>query len=257
MKSRYFPLLILFIIGICFAKDGMRVVLEGAPTKEFPQITRKICTSLMEKIRNRLGALGIRDARVKMNDKNQIIVEIPHKVNEKEVLSMLKPTSLLEFRYLKDVKTEKNPKAPYDLEIFSSPQGGEKIVFYDRKGKEVPVATVLKDSPVILTSKDLDPKGGARVEKGPFGLPQIVFHLNNQGQKKFYQFTKSHIEEFLAIVLGGRIISAPRIKAPIPTQGVSIEGGFKDMEEAQKFADLINAGTYPVPVKIISFTNRL
>ncbi|MGB9798451.1 MAG: protein translocase subunit SecD, partial [bacterium] len=56
----------------------------------------------------------------------------------------------------------------------------------------------------------------------------------------------------MAIVLDNKIISAPRIRTHIYTEGVVIEGGFRNLREAQQLAELINAGALPVPLEIAS-----
>jgi len=231
---------------------GIRLVLEAKPTKEIPRITKEHQAALMDIIRRRVDALGVAEPLIQAKGTNQIVVELPAIQREEEALKMLKSTAMVEFRYLKDVQSNNNPAAPYKMVVKEGPEGKEEIVFYDIEGKEVPQSKVLENAPVILTGNDLNPKRRARAEPGPTNKPIVTFSLNPEGQKKFAAFTAGHVGDYLAIVLDNKIISAPIIRTHIYTEGVQIEGGFRDLREAQQLADLINAGALPVPLEIAS-----
>jgi len=231
---------------------GIRLILEAKPTKDIPHITKEYQASLMDIVRRRVDALGVAEPLIQAKGTNQIVVELPAIQREEEALAMLKSTAMVEFRYLKDVQSQNNPAAPYKMEVTRKPDGKEEYRFYDIQGKEVPQSKVLENAPVILTGNDLNPKKRARAEPGPTNKPEVNFVLNPEGQKKFAAFTAGHINDYLAIVLDNKIISAPIIRSHIYTEGVRIEGGFRNLREAQQLADLINAGALPVPLEIAS-----
>lgn len=239
-----------FKLGLDLA-GGIRLVLEARPTPDVPRITAAHQRSLMDIIRRRVDALGVAEPLIQAKGINQIVVELPALKREEEALKMLKSTAMVEFRYLQDVESQNNPTAPYKMEVIRR-EGKEEVIFYDINGKEVPHSKVLENAPVILTGKDLNPKRRAMAQFGPANQPEVVFSLNPEGQKKFAAFTAGHIGDYLAIVLDGKIISAPVIKQHIYTEGVTIEGGFRDLTEAQQMAELINAGALPVPLEIAS-----
>lgn len=230
---------------------GIRLVLEAKPTTEIPRITTEHQRSLMDIIRRRVDALGVTEPIIQAKGTNQIVVEIPDIQKEEEALRMLKSTAMVEFRYLQDVQSQNNPTAPYKMEVIRK-EGKEEVVFYDLKGNEVPHSKVLENAPIVLTGKDLNPRRRAMAQMGPTNQPEVVFSLNPEGQKKFAAFTAGHVGDLLAIVLDGKVISAPVIKQHIYTEGVTIEGGFRDLKEAQQLAELINAGALPVPLEIAS-----
>jgi SecD/SecF fusion protein len=231
---------------------GIRLVLEAKPTKDIPHITKEHQVALMDIVRRRVDALGVAEPLIQAKGTNQVVVELPAIQREEEALAMLKSTAMVEFRYLKDVQSQNNPAAPYKMDVIHKPDGREEVIFYDIQGKEVPQSKVLENAPVILTGNDLNPKRRARAEPGPTNQPEVTFALNPEGQKKFAAFTAGHVGDYLAIVLDNKIISAPRIKTHIYTEGVTIEGGFRNLREAQQLADLINAGALPVPLEIAS-----
>ncbi len=241
-----------FKLGLDLA-GGVRIILEAQPTKEVPQIGPEERNALMDIIRRRVDALGVTEPIIQTKGTRQIVVELPAIQREEEAFEMLKSTAMVEFRYLQDVQSRSNPSAPYKFEVIRTEEGREKIVFYDAQtGKEVPESEVLKNAPVIVTGRDLNPKQRARVVMNAVGQPAVVFSLGPEGRRKFAAFTASHIGDYLAIVLDGKVMSAPVIKTEIPTGEVSIEGGFRSVKEAQQLAELINAGSLPVPLTIAS-----
>lgn len=241
-----------FKLGLDLA-GGVRIILEAQPTKEVPRIGAEERNALMDIIRRRVDALGVTEPIIQTKGTRQIVVELPAIQREEEALEMLKSTAMVEFRYLQDVQSRSNPSAPYKFEVTRTEEGREKITFYDAQtGKEVPESEVLKNAPVVVTGRDLNPKQRARVVMNAVGQPAVVFSLGPEGRRKFAAFTASHIGDYLAIVLDGKVISAPVIKTEIPTGEVSIEGGFRNVREAQQLAELINAGSLPVPLTIAS-----
>ncbi|MGB9877829.1 MAG: protein translocase subunit SecD [bacterium] len=265
MKTKHLLILIFLLIAgsgyVVYKKPfkrgldlagGIRLVLEAKPTKDIPKITKEHQMALMDIIRRRVDALGVAEPLIQAKGTNQIVVELPAIQKEEEALAMLKSTAMVEFRYLQDVQSQNNPAAPYRMEVNRTPDGKEEIKFYDMQGKEVPQSKVLANAPVILTGNDLNPKRRARADLDVTRKPIVEFSLNPEGQKKFAAFTAGHIGDYLAIVLDNKIISAPRIRTHIYTEGVVIEGGFRNLREAQQLAELINAGALPVPLEIAS-----
>jgi preprotein translocase subunit SecD len=71
----------------------------------------------------------------------------------------------------------------------------------------------------------------------------VNFSLNPAGAEVFGNVTGSNIGTGLAIVLDGRVVSAPRINARITNEGV-IEGGFSQ-QEAEDLATVLRSGALP------------
>jgi preprotein translocase subunit SecD len=86
----------------------------------------------------------------------------------------------------------------------------------------------------------------ARPGRGRLGEPIVEFSLNPQGAEKFAELTGSNIGKPLAIVLDGKIVSAPRINARIRDQGI-IEGGFTE-DTAQDLATVLRSGALPASI---------
>ena len=90
----------------------------------------------------------------------------------------------------------------------------------------------------------------AQVGQGQLGDPQINFELKPEGAIKFAKITRENIGKQLAIVLDGKVQTAPVIKTEIAGGSGSISGNYT-VEEAQKTAMLLNSGALPIKAEII------
>jgi len=82
------------------------------------------------------------------------------------------------------------------------------------------------------------------------GAPVVSLSLNRRGARIFSRVTGANVGKFLAIVLDGKVASAPRIREKIPTGNAIIEG-MANMDEAKDLAIVLRAGALPTPVEII------
>ncbi len=82
------------------------------------------------------------------------------------------------------------------------------------------------------------------------GRPVVSFSFDSQGARRFADTTRDNVGRQLAIVLDGKVISAPVIRSPIlGGQGI-IEGGFT-VQSASDLALLLRAGALPAPLTVL------
>jgi len=76
----------------------------------------------------------------------------------------------------------------------------------------------------------------AKVTEAPYsGGPQINIELTKEGTSIFAEVTRNNIDKPLAIIVGGKVISAPIIRSEI-TGGKAVISGDFTREEAQRIA---------------------
>jgi preprotein translocase subunit SecD len=81
--------------------------------------------------------------------------------------------------------------------------------------------------------------------------PIVNFQLDRRGGREFYRHTSTHVGDYMAILLDGRVQGRPPvINDPIERRGQITLGG-KTMQEAQDLALSLNAGALPIPLKIV------
>jgi preprotein translocase subunit SecD len=109
----------------------------------------------------------------------------------------------------------------------------EKVEGWERILGPGPQNTPLWISPeVALTNADI---ARTYVDRAPDGKPYVGVLFTEEGALKMARLTKSHIGEFLAIMLNGRVTNAPVIRTEITGGRATIQGNFTE-EEVESIA---------------------
>ncbi|NLG72453.1 MAG: protein translocase subunit SecD, partial [Chloroflexi bacterium] len=99
----------------------------------------------------------------------------------------------------------------------------------------------------IMTGTELRDVGVATDNVGNF---VVDFSLTPEGSRIFSDYTSRHVGSYLAIVLDGRVISAPAINEPITGGAGMISGNFT-YETANALAVQLRYGSLPIPLKVV------
>jgi preprotein translocase subunit SecD len=79
----------------------------------------------------------------------------------------------------------------------------------------------------------------------------VEFALSRRGARKFGEETARHIQDYMAIILDGRVQGQPPvIRSQITSRG-QIELGTKPLQEASDLALVLRAGALPAPLTIV------
>lgn len=136
---------------------------------------------------------------------------------------------------------------PSDVEILF---GNEPVVYGEDRYERM---YITKKEPELLgemlSDASVQISGGGESLRA--GAPYVSMELNNEGAKTFSKVTGMNIGRHLAIVLDGKVASAPVIETKISTGSAMIEGTFT-MEEAQDLALILRAGALPAPLYSIT-----
>ncbi len=99
-----------------------------------------------------------------------------------------------------------------------------------------------------MTLSDSYIEDAEKASSGPMDIAVVNFRLNDKGAKKFARLTGENIGKRLAIVLEGKLISAPVIHSRISRRG-QIQGNFSP-QEARDLANVLLAGPLEVDIEI-------
>jgi preprotein translocase subunit SecD len=202
----------------------------------------------MEVIRNRIDSLGLTEPVIRRKGLTQIVVELPGIDNPERAVNLIGETALLEF-----VEGE---WAPPGIENLSEEKRkiltGENaridtIKEYDAKG------TLVSERPIILRKTLLN---GSLLESASpgtseHGEPLVFIEFSKEGAQAFYEATIRNMGKPLAILLDGKIISAPNIREPIQGGRAQISGSFT-IREMRDLVIKLKAGALPIPMEIVS-----
>ncbi len=182
----------------------------------------------LEIVRRRIDEIGTNEPNILKRGNDRILVELPGLDDPMRIKSLLGKTANLTFRFV----TNKNEDS----------FGSEKIVFED--GSE----EVIVSKRIILSGDNLlDAQPRMNSENNE---TVVTFSLDRVGAKRFGKATSTGIGKRLAIILDGKIISAPVIRDTIATGSGQISGGFT-FQSATDLALLLRSGALPAPLNII------
>ena len=233
----------------------LRAEIEKLSPEERKQWTPDRMRTVIDILSRRIDSLGVIEPTIYQKGDTEVVIELPGFTDEQEARELLQTTARLEFRYLKDVRTVKNPTGRYELII--DKQGDDEVVKFrdllSPDGKIIEPGTpeyqkIIESSPLIVTGDELE---RAEVIRQSFS-PEVLLIFNREGQDKFARASSLYLQEHIAILLDNKIISAPLIRSPNLREPV-IEGNFT-LKEAARLRDLLNAGALPVSLSLESIT---
>jgi hypothetical protein len=95
----------------------------------------------------------------------------------------------------------------------------------------------------------------AAVGAGQVGERVVTFELTPLAAARFADYTETHIGDYFAIAIDGRVVTAPRINSAIPGGSIEItkggEVGGYPLAEAQELVAVLR-GPLPVPIREVS-----
>ena len=181
----------------------------------------------LEIVRRRVDAAGTREPTIMRQGTDRILIEVPGIGSAQELKDLIGTTAKLTFQQV--VGTTSNPNASPGSGNQLLPDASRKELFY------------MLDTVPVVTGDDLT---DARPTTDDNGAPAVSFRFDPTGARAFGDYTASHIGEPFAIVLDGKVISAPTIQAHIAGGSGIITGRFS-VEEATDLALLLRAGALP------------
>lgn len=216
-------------------QGGMYLILRVDTSALSEEAKKDAIERALEVIRNRIDEFGVREPIVQIQGVDQIVVQLPGLTDRQRALDLIGRTAMLEFKLASDdskaIAEAMDGKVAEDMEL--KELGTEKLLLYKKAD---------------LTGEYLE-TADVRFDQSSFGQPIVAMKLKGDGVKKFADLTKDNIGRRLAIVLDGKIYSAPRINEAIPSGEAVITGRFTP-DEAKDLAIVLRSGALPAPLVI-------
>ncbi|MFH1691752.1 MAG: protein translocase subunit SecD [Candidatus Omnitrophota bacterium] len=216
-------------------QGGMYLILRVDTSALSEEAKKDAVERALEVIRNRIDEFGVREPIVQIQGIDQIVIQLPGLTDRQRALDLIGRTAMLEFKLVsndsKAITEAMDGNVPQDTEL--KELGTEKLLLYKKAD---------------LTGEYLE-TADVRFDQSSFGQPIVAMKLKGDGVKKFADLTKDNIGRRLAIVLDGRIYSAPRINEAIPSGEAVISGRFTP-DEAKDLAIVLRSGALPAPLVI-------
>ena len=182
----------------------------------------------LEIVRRRIDEIGTNEPNILKRGNDRILVELPGLDDPMRIKSLLGKTANLTFRFVTN-----------DTE---GSFGAEKLEFEDGTEEAIVSKRIILSGENLLDAQPrMDTENNETV---------VTFSLDRVGAKRFGKATSTGIGKRLAIVLDGKVISAPVIRDTIATGSGQISGGFT-FQSATDLALLLRSGALPAPLNII------
>jgi preprotein translocase subunit SecD len=204
------------------------------------QLREETVQQALDTIERRVNALGVAEPVVARHGvASQILVQLPGVSDVQRAKDIISNTAVLELSLVEQgpFPTEESARQAYgnnlppDLTVMPGSETGTGVgstVFY-----------VLRRVPVVR-GNDLR---NAQVQLDENNLPAVGFTLKNDAAARFGTFTEQNIGRNLAVVLDGRVQTAPTIQSRISDSG-QITGNY-DQQTAQDLALVLRSGALP------------
>lgn len=207
----------------------------------------------VQTISNRINEFGVSEPVIQPTATgHRIVLQLPGVTDIERVRRLIKSTAFLEFRL---VVFPKGGGGVPTKEAILANFGGHlpdnvEIMDGDVRDRETR-AVVGKQYYALekrrtVTGRDLS---NARVGQGNFNQPVVEFTLKPQAADTFGDLTGKNVGSGLAVVLDGRVITAPVINSQIRDRG-QIEGGFT-ADSAQDLATTLRSGALPASISYL------
>ena len=182
----------------------------------------------LEIVRRRIDEIGTNEPNILKRGNDRILVELPGLDDPMRIKSLLGKTANLTFRFVTN-----NTEDSF---------GAEKLNYENSDEEAIVSKRIILSGDNLL---DAQPRMNNETNE-----TVVSFTLDRVGAKRFGKATSTGIGKQLAIVLDGKIISAPVIRDTIASGSGQISGGFT-FQSATDLALLLRSGALPAPLNII------
>ncbi|MEJ2666875.1 MAG: protein translocase subunit SecD [Deinococcales bacterium] len=202
-------------------QGGLRVVLQS----NTPNPSSQDLATARNVIENRINQFGVSEPLITTSGKNRIVVELPGltAADQKRALALIGEQAKLYFQLVKTSVPANTPVSQMTLNDLETPAFTGEII--------------------STASSGFQQLGG-----GASGGPAVFFNIKGKDAGKFGDFTANNIGRRMAIVLDGKIITAPTLQSRISDSGQIT--GIQSIDEASNIALVLRSGSLPISLHV-------
>ncbi len=188
----------------------------------------------IEVVRRRIDEMGTKEPTIQREGADRIVVQVPGVDDPTRIIELVRAAGKMNFH---DVDTRVTVDEALSGRV---PPGAILVPFADNEAQKM----LLVERPIISG----DRLESARLGFDQNGQPAVDFQFDFAGGKKFADHTAANVRRLFAIVLDGKIITAPEIQSAILGGNGQITGNFT-VESANDLAIKIASGALPAPLE--------
>lgn len=187
----------------------------------------------IEIVDRRVNETGTREPIIQRQGTNRIVLQVPGLEDPAMLKALLGKTAKMNFHLVNESAANSSGALPLGTRWASGEDTGH--------GGRIPIYSQVALSGELLT--------GATASFSD-NQPVVNFQFNALGARKFGEITQANIGKRFAVLLDGKVITAPVIRSAILGGSGIIEGNFTT-QSANQLAILLRAGALPAPLKVV------
>jgi protein-export membrane protein SecD len=210
--------------------------------REIAENSRRALAQSVEIVRRRIDELGTKDPTIQAQGDDRILVQVPGLRDPEELKRIIGQTAKMTFHLVdmsapvSDARQGRVPEGtlllPSDHEV--EQDGRPRMYLVQRR--------------VAVSGERLtDAQPGTNSQTGEW---VVNFKFDGVGARQFGQITRDNVGRPFAVVLDGKVITAPVIREPILGGSGQISGSFT-ARSASDLAVLLRAGALPAPLTVL------
>ncbi|QGZ34270.1 protein translocase subunit SecD [Stappia indica] len=218
------------VSDIEMSTEGERIRLGFSEAGFRDRLNQAIDQSL-EIVRQRVDQVGVAEPTIQRVGADRILVQLPGLNDPTRLRELLGSTAQMSFHMVAD--TVPGARLPAGVSLLPEEKTGRRVAVEDR---------------VALGGDHLtDARAGFDQRTNE---PIVSFRFDSSGARQFARITSQNVGKPFAIVLDGKVLSAPVIREPITGGTGQISGSFT-VEDTVVLSALLRAGALPVPLVVI------
>ncbi len=210
--------------------------------RELAEQRRRILAQSVEIVRRRIDEVGTKDPTIQAHGQDRILLQLPGVREPERVKQLLGQTAKLSFHLMDNntpIAEARAGRVPPGTELLPA----DKELEPDGRPRQYLVQRRVSVSGDRLT--DAQPNTNNQT-----GEWVVSFKFDGVGARQFGQITRDNVGRPFAVVLDGKVITAPVIREPILGGSGQISGSF-NAQSASDLAVLLRAGALPAPLTVL------
>lgn len=221
--------------GVDISSSGRTITLKYTEKQKEEMVKDALARSI-EIVRRRIDALGTKEPSIQSQGGKYILIQLPGVDNPEHIKDLIGQTAKMTFHLVNENITQEQ------ISSGRAPNGTQFLPYMENPQQVVPVYSRVEVSGESLKDSQADFDQN--------NMPVVTTAFDATGARKFARLTTEHVNERFAIVLDGKVLSAPTIREPIPGGRGQISGGFT-LQGAKDLAVLLRSGALPAPLQVI------
>lgn len=210
-------------------RDGAELTLRPTEAAMADRLARALEQS-QEIVRTRIDRAGVSEPTIQKVGADRILVQLPGVQDPAQLRTLLGSTAQMSFHM---VAAAVGTSLPAGASWLASSDAGAPLAVIDE--------AAIGGDRLIDSRAAFDPQTGQ---------PIVTFTFDRAGAEAFGEITRENVGRPFAIVLDGKVLSAPVIQEPILGGQGQITGQFT-VDETVVLSALLRAGALPAPLDVI------